>query len=217
MPAYADTSDDNVHAMLDAMVSLNGGKARIYTGSAPGIANAATGTLLAELILNATAFAAASARQRLANAIADVTALAGGVAGYMRLLTSGNVAKWEMRAGGSWIFTASSSSGLLLTTNVAHALANATAVQVYAEGAGVLPTGLAANTDYYVLNSSGTTLKLEATLGGGAIAYTDAGSGVLRLKLANVAAAMQSSDGSIAAGTTVGVSQIALRMPNVSV
>lgn len=209
-----DLSDAAVHAMLDALPSMNAGSLVVRTGSAPGIGNAESGTLLATLTLNATAFAAASSRQRLANAIADAVAAASGTAGYARLKTSGGTAVAEIKAGGSWIVTFSSSTGLLGTTNVAHSLADDTAVEVFAEGAGTLPTGLAANTTYYVRSASGSTLKFALTAGGAAIAYTDAGSGTLRLKLAATGVALQSADGSVAAGITVGVSSVALRIPN---
>lgn len=212
--ALIDLSDAAVNAMLDALPSMNSGTLEIRTGSVPGIGNAASGTLLATLTLNATAFAAASSRSRSANSIADVTAAALGTAGYGRVKTSGGTAVFDIKAGGSWIFTASSSSGLLLTTNVAHSLADDTAVEVYAEGAGTLPTGLSANTTYYVRSASGSTLKLSTSAGGSAIAYTDAGSGTLRLKLATTGLALQSSDGSVAAGITVGVSSLVLRIPN---
>ena len=43
---------------------------------------------------------------------------------------------------------------------------------------GALPAGLAANTDYYVRDVSGQTLKLAATADGAAIDITDAGSGI---------------------------------------
>lgn len=212
--ALLDLSDAAVHAMLDALPSMNSGSLELRTGSAPGIGNAATGTLIATLTLNATAFAAASSRKRVANSIADVISVASGSPGYGRLKTSGGTAVADIKAGGSWIFTASSSSGLLLTTNVAHSLADDTAVEVFAEGAGTLPTGLAANTTYYVRSASGSTLKLATSAGGSAIAYTDDGSGTLRLKLATTGIALQSADGSVAAGITVGVASAEIRIPN---
>jgi len=73
-------------------------------------------------------------------------------------------------------FTASSSSGLLLTWAGGTALADNTAVTV-ANSGGALPTGLAVDTAYYVINSTATTFKLALTAGGAAIAFTDAGTG----------------------------------------
>lgn len=209
-----DLSDAAANAMLDALPSMNSGTLKIRTGSAPGIGNSATGTLLATLTLNATAFGAASSRARTANSISDVVAAASGTAGYGRVETSGGTAVFEIAAGGSWIVTFSSSSGLLGTTNVAHGLADDTTVEVFAEGAGTLPTNLSANTTYYVRSASGSTLKFATSAGGSPIAYTDAGSGTLRLKLAATGLALQSADGSVAAGITVGVASLVLRLPN---
>ena len=42
---------------------------------------------------------------------------------------------------------------------------------------GTLPAGLSTNTDYYVIDSAGSTCKLSATSGGVAIDITDAGTG----------------------------------------
>lgn len=42
---------------------------------------------------------------------------------------------------------------------------------------GALPTGLAANTDYYVISASGSTMKLSTSEGGSAVDITDAGTG----------------------------------------
>jgi len=49
-------------------------------------------------------------------------------------------------------------------------------VRVYNSG-GALPTGLAASTDYYVRDASGSTFKLSATSGGAAVDITAAGTG----------------------------------------
>jgi len=212
--AVLDLSDAAVHAMLDALPSMNSGTLVLRTGSAPGIGSAESGTLIATLTLNSTAFAAASSRKRVANSIADVTSVASGTPGYGRFKTSGGTAVADIKAGGSWVITFSSSSGLLGTTNVAHSLVDDTAVEVFAEGAGTLPTGLSANTTYYVRSASGSTLKFATTAGGSAIAYTDAGSGTLRLKLATTGIALQSADGSVAAGITVGVASAEIRIPN---
>lgn len=65
---------------------LNTGYIRIYTGSSPGVTNAATGTLLAELRFAATAFGAPTNGLATANTIAAVTAGNSGTAGYCRLL-----------------------------------------------------------------------------------------------------------------------------------
>ena len=214
--ALVDLSTAAVNSMLDALTSLNSGTIQGRTGTAPGIGAGVTGTLLFTLSFNATAFGAAASRARLAGAITDANAAATGTLGYCRFITSGAVAVLDIKGGGSWITTFSSSTGLLGTTNVAHAIADDTAVEVYAEGAGVLPTGLAANTTYYARSTAGSALKFALTAGGAAIAFTDAGSGTLRLKLAATGVALQSADGTVAAGIAVGVSAINLRIPNVT-
>lgn len=83
------------NAALDAALDvLNGGKLRIYDGTQPTDPDTALSgnTVLAELALNATAFAAASAGSKTANAItADSSADATGTASWFSLLTSANV------------------------------------------------------------------------------------------------------------------------------
>jgi hypothetical protein len=82
------------NAGLDAAWdALNGGKLRIYDGTQPTDADTALGAqvLLADLALNATAFAAASAGSKAANSITqDSSADATGTATWGSLLTSGN-------------------------------------------------------------------------------------------------------------------------------
>lgn len=79
------------NAACNAVVDLlDNGYVRIYTGSAPANPQtAASGTLLAELRFNATAFGAASTGAATAGAFtADSSANADGTAGYARLLQS---------------------------------------------------------------------------------------------------------------------------------
>ncbi len=80
-------------------------------------------------------------------------------------------------------FTASNSGGdLLLTYNGTVPLAINVAITV----SGSLPTGLTANTAYYVTIISGTTFKVSLTAGGSPIAFTDAGSGTLTFTAINM-------------------------------
>lgn len=87
------------NAELDALAPLaNNGYIRIYTGSIPATPETAvSGTLLAELRFNATAFGAASGGVITANAItADSSADNTGVAGTYRALASdGTTALWD--------------------------------------------------------------------------------------------------------------------------
>jgi hypothetical protein len=89
----ADAAVDNIDS--------GGGTAKlaIYTGSAPGPDNAATGTKLAEFDLPNPAFGAASSGVATANAISDTTGLASGTAGYFRVVNRGGTAVWEGTVG----------------------------------------------------------------------------------------------------------------------
>lgn len=73
------------------------------------------------------------------------------------------------------IFTASSSSGLLITDNT-HGLLDGNIVQV-ANSGGALPGNLSASTNYHVRDKTTNTFKLATSAGGAAIAYSSAGSG----------------------------------------
>lgn len=61
-------------------------------------------------------------------------------------------------------------------TTYGRTYANDDIVRVSNSG-GSLPGGLSANTDYYVVNASGSAIKLSTTSGGAAIDLTSAGSG----------------------------------------
>jgi hypothetical protein len=75
-------------------------------------------------------------------------------------------------------FTASSSSGLLITST-AHGLIDTQIIRVTSTGTPVdLPVNLALATDYYVKYVSVDTFRLATTSGGTAIAWSDAGSGI---------------------------------------
>jgi hypothetical protein len=74
-------------------------------------------------------------------------------------------------------FTASSSSGLLLTSTK-HGLIDTQKVRFTSSGTPVdLPANLEINTDYYVRDKADDTFKVATTSGGTAIAFSDAGSG----------------------------------------
>lgn len=93
------------NAALDtAFDALNGGKLRIYDSTQPTDADTALGAqvLLADLALNATAFGAASAGSKAANAISDDTSAdATGTAAWGSLLTSGNTRLLDYTVGTS--------------------------------------------------------------------------------------------------------------------
>jgi hypothetical protein len=82
------------NASVDAVNTLlNGGTLEIRTGAPAAIDGAPTGTVLATLTINATAFGAASAGSATYNAIADVTATAAGTAGHYVAKDSGGNAE----------------------------------------------------------------------------------------------------------------------------
>jgi hypothetical protein len=87
------------NSALDAKAALaNNGYLRIYTGTKPATPEtAASGTLVAELRMNATAFGAASGGVITAAAItSDSSADATGTAGWFRILKSdGTTALWD--------------------------------------------------------------------------------------------------------------------------
>ena len=96
--SYAACNAEN-----DALTALaNNGYLRIYTATRPANADtAASGTLLAELRLNATAFGASSNGLATANAItADTSADNGGTAAWFRVLRSdGTSVLWDGEVG----------------------------------------------------------------------------------------------------------------------
>lgn len=83
---------------LDAIANnANSGKLRFYSGTRPTDADTALSgnTLLAELVMNATAFGAASAGVITANAItSDSSADATGTATFVRILESDGTTAW---------------------------------------------------------------------------------------------------------------------------
>ena len=82
------------NASIDAVNTLlNGGTLEIRTGAPAAIDGAPTGTVLATLTINATAFSAASAGSATFNAIVDVTATAAGTAGHYVAKDSGGNAE----------------------------------------------------------------------------------------------------------------------------
>jgi len=99
-------SNEAANTACDAMAALaNSGKLRIYDGSQPANADAAIGgaNLLAELTMNATAFAGAVAGVATANAITgDSSADATGTAAWFRVWKSnGTSPLWDGTVGTS--------------------------------------------------------------------------------------------------------------------
>ncbi len=106
MANNAKRSNEAANAGCDAMAALaNSGKLRIYDGSQPANADAAIGgaNLLAELTMNATAFAGAVAGVATANAITqDSAADFTGTATWFRVWKSnGTSPLWDGTVGTS--------------------------------------------------------------------------------------------------------------------
>lgn len=93
--AGRNASVDAVNAILD------GGTLEIRTGAAAAIDSAPTGTVLATLSINATAFGAASSGSSTYNAITDVTASEAGTAAHYVAKNSGGSAVRNGTAGTS--------------------------------------------------------------------------------------------------------------------
>jgi hypothetical protein len=99
---------------LDAIGTTlsTGGTLKVYSGSAPGVGNAPTGTLLSTL--TAVTYAGASSGTKTFTATADSLAAASGTPGYARLLTSGATVHAEFDAAvgsGTLNFNSAISSG----------------------------------------------------------------------------------------------------------
>lgn len=73
-------------------------------------------------------------------------------------------------------FVANATTDTFTTLPVQHKLANGSRVRV--SSTGTLPVGLAANTDYYVKEASGTNFRLSATVNGPSVNITSSGSGI---------------------------------------
>lgn len=134
----------------------------------------------------------ASATKHLMNMKGMVVAAAGApwilmlvdLQGYYRLSTTNVTGTGSRTLINSNTFTASSSSGLLLTyTNDFNTL---TKVR-FSNSGGALPTGLSALTDYYLVRVSATTARVATSLAnaiaGTVVAFTDAGSGTNTLRI----------------------------------
>jgi hypothetical protein len=65
-----------------------GSKLKIYTGSAPGVGNSATGTLLSTISLPSTAWTVATGTATLSGTWQDTSAAASGTPGYWRITDS---------------------------------------------------------------------------------------------------------------------------------
>lgn len=89
-----------ITAVLTAIDAGSGaGKLQFYTGVSPGINNAATGTLLAELTLSDPCGTVTGGVLTFSAITADSSANATGTAGYARLVTSADAAVADLSVG----------------------------------------------------------------------------------------------------------------------
>ena len=104
--------------------------------------------------------------------------------GYYRLSTTNVTGTSSRTLINSNTFTASSSSGLLLT--FANDWKSGTKVR-FTNSGGALPTGLSAGTDYWLVRVSATTARVATSyanyVAGTVVAYTDAGTGTHTLTI----------------------------------
>ena len=117
MATNLKTSITSRNAELNALAALaNSGILRVYDGTQPATPETAVSSQvkLAELTMNATAFASASAGVLTANAITSATCLASSTAAWYRLLKSdGTTVLWDGSVG--------TASADLIFTSVAFA------------------------------------------------------------------------------------------------
>lgn len=122
-----------------------------------------------KIILNASAYSAAATTMPAVFMLVDML-------GYHPITTTTTTGSQTLI--GSQTFTASSSSGILAT--YATDFDTYTTVRLTNSG-GALPTGLSADTDYWLIRVSATTARFATSLGnaiaGTAVAFTDAGTG----------------------------------------
>lgn len=122
---FSDTTVTNLLAGTGIATQFPAGaRLQIYTGTAPAITAAPTGTLLAEITLPTSPWAAASARAIAKNGTWSVTAVAAGTAGWFRMLdasaTDGNLASnTNQRLQGDVTATGGGGGMTLDNTNIA--------------------------------------------------------------------------------------------------
>lgn len=110
------TTERNSRLSIISTAVGSGGTLKVYTGSAPGIGNAPSGTLLCTL--TSVVLASPSGGTMAMSATPDSSAAASGTPGYYRIATSGGTVEVEGPAGvgtGELSFTTTVSSGGTVT------------------------------------------------------------------------------------------------------
>jgi hypothetical protein len=159
--ALFNTGTNLVHQQVFDITTSGGG---MYHGGNVGATGADYKT-----VLNASAFSAAATTMPAVAMLVDILA-------FVRVTTVTTITAQTVI--NSNTFTASSSSGLLLTYT--NDFQNYSKVR-FTNSGGALPTGLSAATDYWLIRVSATTARVATTftnaIAGTAIAFTDAGTG----------------------------------------
>jgi len=114
------------------------------------------------------------------SAVSDTTVVPSGHSGVLTAASaiSGTKVQYTLGAGKTEVaFTGAATGDILSATS--HGYDDTDTVQVVADGAGNLPTGLEAGITYYVISSAANTMQLSLTSGGEAVDITADGQGFL--------------------------------------
>lgn len=143
-----------------------------------------TGGSYARVAMTTTNFSSVAASNAISNTVEisfpAASAGWGDVIGFgvWDASTAGNVVRKSFLTTGVYrLFTALNAGDVF--TIPGHSFANNDRVAVLASDGVSLPTGVTADTLYYVVGVSGSTLQLSTTLGGGAVTLTADGAGIL--------------------------------------
>lgn len=94
--------------------------------------------------------------------------------------SAGNLVAWARLLFNPKVVTADNAADTF--TSAAHGFVNGNSVEIESL-TGAVPTGLAAQTEYFVVGATTNTLQLAATSGGAAVNFTSDGTGTLQIAL----------------------------------
>ncbi len=165
------------YALFSVKPALDGtGGTELSNGTSPGYARVNVGTLSAAY----DAWASGVSQ----NAVQILWGPNSGVANWVEAVAFGSYdaasagilleVDWFIKPNSRTPFTAVAATDIL--TAVAHAFINGAKVVIQGTG---LPSGLSADTIYYVIGVSGNTFQLSTTSGGAAINFTADGDGTI--------------------------------------
>lgn len=144
-----------------------------------------TGGSYARVAMTTTNFSSAAASKSISNTVEIAFPQSSGAYsaevvgfGVYDASTAGNLMRKSFLVSGNYLaFTADQAADTLLIPG--HALINTDRVVLQAGGNSTMPTGLSADTLYFVVGMSGNTLQLSTTSGGAAINFTAIGAGLI--------------------------------------